>query len=93
MLNILEYKKNRQRALKIFIPQPYQARNLEYYMTINSMAETGLLVLRELNIAVAYPGSLFGEGVQQIQLRTEDREWGSGGGSLLLPSQGFWRQL
>jgi len=30
---------------------------------------------------------------QQIQLRTEDREWGSGGGSPLPPSQGFWRQL
>ena len=26
--------------------------------------------------AVAYPGILFGEGVQQIQLRTEDRENG-----------------
>jgi len=40
--------------------------------------------------AVAYPGILFwgGGGVQQIQLRTEDREQGSGGGS-----QGFWRQL
>jgi len=25
-------------------------------------------------IAVAYPGILFGGGVQQIQLRTEDRE-------------------
>jgi len=23
----------------------------------------------------------------------EDREWGSGGGSPLPPSQGFWRQL
>ena len=29
---------------------------------------------------VAYPGILF-EGVQQIQLKTEDRERGSGGGS------------
>jgi len=42
---------------------------------------------------VAYPGILFGGGgVQQIQLRTEDRE----NGDLvapLPPSQGFWRQL
>jgi len=29
--------------------------------------------------AVAYPGILFGGGVQQIQLRTEEREQGSGG--------------
>jgi len=28
------------------------------------------------SLAVAYPGILFGEGVQQIQLRTEDRENG-----------------
>ena len=28
--------------------------------------------------AVAYPGILFGGGVQQIQLRTEDRENGDG---------------
>ena len=27
-------------------------------------------------LSVAYPGILFGEGVQQIQLRTEDREKG-----------------
>ena len=27
--------------------------------------------------SVAYPGILFGEGVQQIQLRTEDRENGN----------------
>ena len=26
--------------------------------------------------AVAYPGILFGEGVEQFQLRTEDRESG-----------------
>jgi len=31
--------------------------------------------------AVAYPGILFGGGVQQIQLRTEDRENGDLGGS------------
>jgi hypothetical protein len=31
--------------------------------------------------AVAYPGIFFLGGVQQIQLRTEDRERGSGGGS------------
>jgi len=37
-----------------------------------------------------------GGGFQEIQLRTEDRgqrERGSGGGSPLPPSQGFWRQL
>jgi hypothetical protein len=38
--------------------------------------------------AVAYPGIFFrgggGERVQQIKLRTEDRERGSGGGSLLV---------
>jgi len=39
---------------------------------------------------VAYPGILFG-GVQQIQLRTEDRENGYLG--VVAPSQGFWRQL
>ena len=45
--------------------------------------------------AVAYPGILFGGegGFQQIQLRTEDGERGSGGVSPLPPSQGFWRQL
>ena len=33
------------------------------------------VVYRHSN-AVAYPGILFGGGVQQIQLRTEDREKG-----------------
>jgi len=38
--------------------------------------------------AVAYPGILFG-GVQQIQLRTEDRENGDlGGGSPLVRGSG-----
>ena len=37
--------------------------------------------------SVAYPGILFG-GVQQIQLRTEDRERGSGGGSPLVRGTG-----
>jgi len=33
--------------------------------------------LREARASVAYPGILFGEGgVQQIQLRTEDRQNG-----------------
>ena len=40
---------------------------------------------------VAYPGILLGGGVQQIQLRTEDRENGDLGA--VAPSQGFWRQL
>ena len=41
-------------------------------------------------LKVAYHGSLFGEGrVQQIQLRTEDRENGDlGGGSPLVRSSG-----
>ena len=39
------------------------------------------------------PQNFVRSGVQQIQLRTEDRERGYGGGSLLSPSQGFWRQL
>jgi len=39
---------------------------------------------------VVYPGILF-EGVQQIQLRTEDREKGDLGA--VAPSQVFWRQL
>jgi hypothetical protein len=30
----------------------------------------------------------FSGGVQQIQLRTEDREWGSGGGSPLVRGSG-----
>ena len=38
--------------------------------------------------SVAYLGLLFGGGVQQIQLRTEDRGRGSGGGSPLLRSSG-----
>jgi len=38
---------------------------------------------------VAYPGILFGWGVQQIQLRTEDREkWGSRAGSPLVRGSG-----
>ena len=37
---------------------------------------------------VAYPGILFGGGVQQIQLRTEDRQRGSGGGSPLVRVSG-----
>ena len=41
-------------------------------------------------MAVAYPGILFG-GVQQIQLRTEDKEKGDLGS--VAPSLGFWRQL
>ena len=46
------------------------------------MAELLPAVLRgeyentQTNTAVAYPGVLFGGGVQQIQLRTEDRENG-----------------
>jgi len=31
--------------------------------------------------------------VQEIQLRTDDTERGSGDGSPIPPSQGFWRQL
>ena len=49
---------------------------------------------KERRDSVAYPGILFGGGVQQIQLRTEDRgqrERGSGGSKP--PSQEFWRQL
>jgi hypothetical protein len=45
--------------------------------------------ISKLYTPVAYPGILFGGGVQQIQLRTERtgiwRQWP--------PSQGFWRQL
>ena len=37
---------------------------------------------------VAYPGILFEAGVQQIQLRIEDRERGSGGGSPLVRGSG-----
>ena len=37
---------------------------------------------------MANPGILFGGGVQQIQLRTEDRERGSGGGSPLVRGSG-----
>ena len=38
---------------------------------------------------MAYPGILFGGGVQQIQLRTEDRENGDlGGGSPLVRGSG-----
>ena len=37
---------------------------------------------------MAYPGILFGGGVQQIELRTEDRERGSGGGSPLIRGSG-----
>ena len=42
---------------------------------------------------VAYLGIFFGGGgvVQQVQLRTEDREKGDPGA--VAPSQGFWRQL
>ena len=36
---------------------------------------------------VAYPG-IFSGGVQQIQLRTENRDLGA-----VAPSQGFWKQL
>jgi hypothetical protein len=36
---------------------------------------------------VAYPGIFFGR-VQQIQLKTEDRERGSGGGSPLVRGSG-----
>jgi hypothetical protein len=44
-------------------------------------------------MAVAYPGILFGGGVQQIQLRTEDRERGSWGSGPLLRSSGDSRNL
>jgi len=40
---------------------------------------SGVNILIHLHTAVAYPGILFG-GVQQIQLRTEDRENGDLGG-------------
>ena len=40
-------------------------------------------------VVVAYPGILLGGGVQQIQLRTEDRENGDmGGGSTLVRGSG-----
>ena len=48
------------------------------------------MAMKLLLYAVAYPGIFFG-GVQQIQLRTEDRENGDLGA--VAPSQGFWRQL
>jgi len=41
--------------------------------------------------SVVYPGIFFEGGVQQIQLRTEDRENGDLGA--VAPSQAFWRQL
>ena len=42
--------------------------------------------------AVAYPGIFSGGGgIQQIQLRTEERQNGDLGA--VAPSQGFWRQL
>ena len=52
-----------------------------------------LFSLGDCSVPVAYPGILFGEGggVQQIQLRAEDRENGDLGA--VAPSQGFWRQL
>ena len=41
------------------------------------------------SVAVVYPGILFGGGVQQIQLRKEDRENGDlGGGSPLVRGSG-----
>jgi len=59
-----------------------------YY--VNSLNLIGTNVYAE--DTVAYPGILFevgGEGVQQIQLRTEDRENGSlGGGSPLVRGSG-----
>ena len=39
-------------------------------------------------ISLAYPGIFFVGGVQQIQLRTGDRERGSGGGSPLVRGSG-----
>jgi len=43
---------------------------------------------------VAYPGILFGGGVQQIQFRTEERENGDlGGGSPLVSVSGGRRNL
>ena len=47
--------------------------------------------MHKQNMAVAYPGIFSEEGVQQIQLRTENRENGDLGA--VAPSQGFWRQL
>jgi hypothetical protein len=43
----------------------------------------GKLFVNALYLPVVYPGIFFG-GVQQNQLRTEDRERGSGGGSPLV---------
>ena len=51
-----------------------------------SLVRTG----RKQARTVAYPGILFWGGVQQIQLRTEERENGDLGA--LDPSQEFWRQ-
>jgi len=44
-----------------------------------------------MGVSMAYPGILFGGGVgvQQIQLRTEDRENGYLGA--VASSHGFWR--
>ena len=44
-----------------------------------------------LTVGSGVPRNFFRGGVQQIQLRTEDRENGDLGA--VAPSQGFWRQL
>jgi hypothetical protein len=47
-----------------------------------------VLRLLTLRNSVAHPGIFFGGWVQQIQLRTEDRKRGSGGGSPLVRGSG-----
>jgi hypothetical protein len=63
-----------------------KAQGLKCYIYgVNVLNLTNLLYERTM----AYPGIFFrGRGVQQIQLRTEDRERGSGGGSPLVRGSG-----
>jgi hypothetical protein len=43
-----------------------------------------IVIICDCQGPVAYPGVLFGWGVQQIQLRRGQREWGSGSSSPLV---------
>jgi len=54
----------------------YEVTTLEIVVCMQFMVKKYQVSLLCNVCAVAYPGILFGEGVQQIQLRTEDRENG-----------------
>ena len=73
----------------MFKPETSSHRHLVFAVLFTLKSTPSLAICHDQS--VAYRGILFGGRVQQIQLRTEDREDGDLG--TVAPTQGLWRQL